>query len=60
MTCYLAESHYQLKEYDEAEKIYDKLINNDSKNAQYYILKGECLAKYWRCEGVTVKVYEQG
>ena len=33
MTCYLAESHYQLKEYDEAEKIYDKLINNDSKAA---------------------------
>ena len=41
MTCYLAESHYQLKEYDKAEKIYNKLINNDSKNAQYYMLKGE-------------------
>ena len=25
MTCYLAESHYQLKEYDEAEKIVDIL-----------------------------------
>ena len=59
MTCYLAESHYQLKEYDEAEKIYDKLINNDSKNAQYYILKGECLAKSGDAKA-AVKVYEQG
>jgi len=59
MTCYLAESHYQLKEYDEAEKIYDKLINNDRKNAQYYILKGECLAKSGDAKA-AVKVYEQG
>ena len=44
----------ELKEYDEAEKIYDKLINNDSKNAQYYILKGECLAKSGDAKAVTV------
>ena len=59
MTCYLAESHYQLKEYDKAEKIYNKLINNDSKNAQYYMLKGECVAKSGDAQG-AVKVYEQG
>ena len=59
MTCYLAESHYQLKDYDKAEKIYNKLINNDSKNAQYYILKGECVAKSGDVE-TAVKVYEQG
>ena len=58
MTCYLAESHYQLKEYDKAEKIYNKLINNDSKNAQYYMLKGECVAKSGDAQG-AVKVYEQ-
>lgn len=59
MTCYLAESHYQLKDYDKAEKIYNKLINNDSKNVQYYILKGECVAKSGDVES-AVKVYEQG
>ena len=59
MTCYLAESHYQLKEYEKAEQIYDKLINNDSKNAQYYILKGECVAKSGDYKA-AVKVYEQG
>ncbi|MFR9000398.1 MAG: hypothetical protein ACLVIY_08345 [Anaerobutyricum soehngenii] len=47
MTCYLAESHYQLKEYDKAEKIYNKLINNDSKNAQYYIFEGRVSCKVW-------------
>lgn len=59
MTCYLAESHYQLKEYEEAEKIYDKLISSNSKNAQYYILKGECVAKSGDAK-TAVKVYEQG
>lgn len=59
MTCYLAESHYQLKEYDKAEKIYNKLINNDSKNVQYYMLKGECVAQSGDAQA-AVKVYEQG
>ena len=59
MTCYLAESHYQLKEYDKAEKIYNKLINNDIKNTQYYMLKGGCVAKSGDTEA-AVKVYEQG
>lgn len=59
MTCYLAESHYQLKEYDKAEKIYDSLIDKDSKNTQYYMLKGECVAKSGNAKA-AVKVYEQG
>lgn len=42
MTCYLAESYYQLEDYEEAEAIYDKLIASDSKEPRYYQLKGRC------------------
>ena len=42
MTCYLAESYYQLGEYEEAEAIYDELIADDPKEADYYELKGRC------------------
>ena len=59
MTCYLAESHYQLKEYKKAEKIYNTLIDKDSKNTQYYMLKGECVTKSGDAKA-AVEVYRQG
>lgn len=42
MTCYLAESYYQLNDYEQAEEIYDKLIASDSDEPSYYQLKGRC------------------
>lgn len=42
MTCYLAESYYQLEEYAEAEEIYDTLIQKNPKESKYYQLKGRC------------------
>ena len=42
MTCYLAESYYQLNDYEQAEEIYDKLIASDSDESSYYQLKGRC------------------
>ena len=42
MTCYLAESYYQLEDYAQAEAIYDRLIASDSREPRYYELKGRC------------------
>lgn len=42
MICYMAESYYQLEEYDQAIEIYNQLLKNDAKNSMYYLLKGEC------------------
>lgn len=59
MNCYLAESYYQLKEYDTAEEIYDALIADKKDKAEYYVLKGRCVADSGDEEG-AVKVYEEG
>lgn len=59
MTCYLAESHFQLKEYDKAEEIYDSLISTDKDNVKYYMLKGQCLDQSGDYEA-AVSVYETG
>ncbi|MDO5146281.1 MAG: tetratricopeptide repeat protein [Eubacteriales bacterium] len=59
MTCYLAESHYQLKEYKEAEKIYDKLLSDDPKEAKYYELKGRCAREAGE-QKRAVDIFEEG
>ncbi len=42
MKNYLAESYYQLGEYEKAEEIYDALLKDDPGEAGYYQLKGRC------------------
>lgn len=59
MSCYLAESHYQLKEYEEAERIYDGLIKQDESCSEYYMLKGKCVANSGNFDK-AVRVYKEG
>ena len=56
---YLAESRYQLGDYDEALKLYDRIIRQDSGEARNYLLKGECLEKADRPED-AVDCYQTG
>lgn len=44
MKCYLAESRYRMKEYEEAEELYRKLQQEDPDEALYYIMEGQCAA----------------
>lgn len=59
MRCYMAESYYQLTQYDEAEEIYDHLIKSDDKEKKYYLLKGRCLQAQEKYEK-AVEVFEKG
>lgn len=59
MNCYLAESHYQLGEYDKAETIYDALIKKNPGEARYYQLKGRCAKEAWQLKK-AVQVFNDG
>ena len=59
MTCYLAESYYQLEDYEEAEAIYDRLIASDSGEPRYYQLKGRCARDAGDYER-AMEIYSQG
>lgn len=59
MTCYLAESYYQLGEYEEAEAIYDRLIADNPQEASYYELKGRCAREAGEY-GKAMDVFESG
>lgn len=59
MRCYMAESYYQLEQYDKAEKIYDQLLKDSEKEKKYYLLKGRC----YQAEeeyGKAVQILETG
>lgn len=59
MTCYLAESYYQMEEYGKASALYDELLKEDDTNPMYYQLKGECY-KAAKKYDKAVKVFEKG
>ncbi len=59
MNCYLAESYFQLENYDKAIKIYDKLIAKYPKEKMYYFLKGEAYQAK-KDTKQAVKVYLKG
>ena len=59
MTCYLAESYYQLEDYEEAEDIYDRLIASDADEPRYYQLKGRCARDAGDYER-AMDIYSQG
>ena len=56
---YLAESRYQLGDYDEALKLYDSMIRQEPGKSQNYQLKGECLEKADRPEE-AIDCYQTG
>ena len=45
MRCYLADSYFELEEYDKASVIYDSLIDSDDTNPLFYSMKGESYLK---------------
>lgn len=59
MSCYLAESHYQLGQYEEAAEIYRSLLEDDSSNETYYLLEAEAYAAMDRTDK-AVEIYEEG
>lgn len=59
MRCYLAESYYQMKEYEKAGELYQKLQKQDSDNALYYLLEGQC----WKASGDydrALQIFQKG
>ena len=59
MKCYMAESYYQLGQYEEAEEIYDQLLKSSRKEKKYYLLKGRCLQAEEKYDE-AVKTFEAG
>lgn len=59
MTCYLAESYYQLHDYEKAEVIYDKLIASNAREPRYYELKGRCAKDAGEYER-AMDIYSEG
>ncbi len=59
MNCYLAESYYQLGNYENAIKIYNKLLKKHPKDKIYYLLKGEVYEATGDTEQ-AVEVYLKG
>lgn len=59
MECYMAESYYQLEQYEEAEEIYDQLLKSSEKETKYYLLKGRCLQAEEKYDE-AVKLFEDG
>lgn len=57
MRCYIAESYYQLEEFDKAEEIYDHLLQSSEKETKYYLLQGRCYQAEEDYEK-AVKLYE--
>ena len=56
---YLAECYYQLEDYKQADKLYDRLIDGNPGETRNYLLKGRCLEDQDRAEE-AVSCYEQG
>jgi len=59
MRCYLAESYYQMEDYDKAESIYQTLQKKDSGNAIYYLMEGQC-CKTSGDYDKAMKIYNKG
>lgn len=62
MKCYMAESYYQLGQYEEAEAVYDQLMKSSEKEGKYYLLKGRCLEaeeKYDEAVAILEEGYEK-
>ena len=59
MSCYLAESYYQLGEYEQASQVYDGLLDKNPGEQKYFLLKAEALiALGSRQEAISL--YEKG
>ncbi len=59
MSCYLAESYYQLGDYEKSSEIYDDLLDKHPEEQKYYILKAENLIAMGKVED-AIKLYEKG
>ena len=59
MSCYLAESYYQLGEYEKASGIYDGLMDKHPQEEKYFMLKAENLIAMGNRED-AIKLYEEG
>lgn len=59
MKCYLAESYFQLKEYEKAEALYHEMQTSNSNNAMYYLLEGQCYASAGKYDQ-ALTVYQKG
>ena len=56
---YLAECYYQMGDYEQADKVYDRLIQRDPGKTRNYLLKGSCLEDQDLPQD-AVSCYEQG
>lgn len=59
MSCYLAESYYQLGEYEEAARIYRSLRGRNSGKESYYVLEAEAYMAMEQRDK-AVELYEKG
>ena len=59
MSCYLAESYYQLGDYEKSSEIYDDLLDKHPEEQKYFLLKAENLIAMEQMED-AVKLYEEG
>lgn len=59
MRCYMAESYYQLEQFDKAEEVYDQLLKSSEKEMKYYLLKGRCYQAEEKYDK-AVEVFENG
>jgi tetratricopeptide (TPR) repeat protein len=59
MSCYLAESYYQLGDYEKSLKIYDELLDKHPEEQKYIMLKAENLIAMDKMED-AISLYEEG
>ena len=59
MSSYLAESYYQLGEYEKAAEVYDGLLDKHPQEQKYFMLKAESLIAMGKRED-AIKLYEKG
>ena len=59
MSCYLAESYYQLGDYEKASKVYDSMLDKHPRDQKYMMLKAETLIAMGKREE-AVRLYEKG
>ena len=59
MSCYLAESYYQLGEYEKASEVYDSLLDEHPQEQKYFMLKAENLIAMGNRDD-AIKLYEEG
>ena len=59
MSGYLAESYYQLGNYEKSSEIYDELLDKHPEEQKYFMLKAENLIAMGKMED-AIKLYEKG